>query len=235
MKSVRWRKFLHVALVLLSSCGQLLIIDAYKEAGETLLGDEDGPKLKILSMDDEEQQGSERALGEASRPTLTINGPGSPSLNKLTFGEAVPSRCSELDFSHFRRGRECGLPLSLPCFDYKRCRPNSEGTAFRVYVYDEDCSLKASKEMPSFYTPTAPIDCAMRHVARELGILAETYETACLFIHVRVHAWGVQNLCAPSAPSWNHGANHLMIDFTDETRWGTEAFPSTEICFWELG
>lgn len=233
--TTQWRKLHLATLLLLSSCRQLLPAKAY-DGGETSLGDGYNSPFQISpTMDEEQQQGSGRALEETDRPTLSMVGPGSPSFKEYTFGEAGPSGCPELDLSHFKRGRECGLPLSIPCFDYKRCHPKSEeGGGFKVYVYDEHCSLDASKDMPSLYTPTAAPDCAVRHVARELGLLAETYESACLFIHVRNHAWGVKNLCATSAPSWNNGANHLMVDFTDQTRCEYDAAPFTQISFKEV-
>lgn len=55
-----------------------------------------------------------------------------------------------------------------------------------------------------------------REAARDAGLLAETYESACLFIHVNNHAHNEP--CATSAPLWNDGANHIMMEFTDWSR-----------------
>ncbi|CAN0164439.1 unnamed protein product [Hapterophycus canaliculatus] len=44
------------------------------------------------------------------------------------------------------------------------------------------------------------------------GMLAETYEEACLFIHVNTH--NHDEPCATRTPLWNGGVNHIMMEFT---------------------
>lgn len=41
------------------------------------------------------------------------------------------NRCSGFDLSSFDIGRECGAPLSSPCFDLSRCVNGPS-----IYVYD---------------------------------------------------------------------------------------------------
>lgn len=55
-----------------------------------------------------------------------------------------------------------------------------------------------------------------REAAKEAGLLAETYEEACLFIHVNAHAHNQP--CATVSPLWNEGKNHMMMEFTDWSR-----------------
>lgn len=44
------------------------------------------------------------------------------------------------------------------------------------------------------------------------GMLANTYEEACLFIHVNTH--NHDEPCATRAPMWNGGVNNIMMEFT---------------------
>lgn len=217
IKATPWRRFPLFALGYLSSSGQFFLVEGHEAVDETALSER---STTLLPKRFEEHQGSGRALGGADNPTLTTYRLGLPSVNNNAFGERVPSGCPWLDMSHFEKGRKCGLPLSLPCFDYKRCQQNSSTPALKVYVYDSDCTLSRSSDMPSLYAPEESVECALRHAARESELLAETYESACLFIHVRRKAWADCNLCATSAPLWNDGANHPMVDFTDQSRCG---------------
>ena len=63
-----------------------------------------------------------------------------------------------------------------------------------------------------------------RNAAQEAGLLAESYESACVFIHVNA-AGRIPNGtkrswkdCPVRSPLWNDGANHVMIDFGDMGR-----------------
>lgn len=47
---------------------------------------------------------------------------------------------------------------------------------------------------------------------REAGMLADTYEEACVFIHVNTH--NHDQPCAVNATLWNDGANHVMMELT---------------------
>ncbi len=59
------------------------------------------------------------------------------------------------------------------------------------------------------------IGWVFRNAAREAGVLAPTYESACVFMHV---TRGEKDRCAVHAPLWNDGANHVMVDFGDTGR-----------------
>lgn len=119
-------------------------------------------------------------------------------------------------------GNTCGSPLGAPCFDYSRCTPVSEGgTGSSIYVYDDECSLKDS----SLLTMSIEMENArmlspfFRKAANELGVLAESYATACMFIHVNnVNVLHNQTPCAVNTPLWSNGTNHLMVDFSDNSR-----------------
>lgn len=132
------------------------------------------------------------------------------------------------------RGRVCGPSMSNPCINLARCRggdaaalPAVHGAArdgvrgFAIYVFDSDCSLSDSGDL-SFdgeghgeeQNPHY-IDWVFRNAAREAGILATTYDSACLFVHV---TRGEKEPCAVSTPLWNSGVNHVMVDFGDQGR-----------------
>ena len=56
----------------------------------------------------------------------------------------------------------------------------------------------------------------MGKAVSEAGLLAETYDSACIFIHVNN---GYASMpCATESRLWNDGVNHLMVDFPDITR-----------------
>lgn len=58
------------------------------------------------------------------------------------------------------------------------------------------------------------IGWVFRNAAREAGVLADSYESACVIMHVnRVKG----EPCATRSPLWNNGVNHIMVDFGD---WG---------------
>lgn len=58
------------------------------------------------------------------------------------------------------------------------------------------------------------IGWVFRNAAREAGVLADSYETACVFMHVNMVN---EESCVTRAPLWNNGVNHVMVDFSD---WG---------------
>eukprot|EP00752_Nemacystus_decipiens_P005374 g4874.t1 len=61
-----------------------------------------------------------------------------------------------------------------------------------------------------------------REALWKAGMLAETHDKACLFIHVNTH--NHDEPCATRAPQWNGGADHIMMDFT---RWWRAPCTST--------
>lgn len=79
-----------------------------------------------------------------------------------------------------------------------------------LYVCGAQCSLADSSAIP-FHGQQS----IWREAAREAGVLAERYESACLFIMVDHKR---QAPCATNAPLWNNGVNHIMIDFNDYSR-----------------
>lgn len=131
------------------------------------------------------------------------------------------SQCRKfnIDVSVFEKGKECGSPLSSPCFDYSRCRLPPEGPGPTIYVYDFNCTLLDSDQQPTTRKNQDDhhISSYWRKAARKAGVLAETYESACIFLHAN-DARDPQEPCATKAPLWNDGVNHVMVDFTDNTR-----------------
>lgn len=155
----------------------------------------------------------------------------------------------------FDRGRTCGPPMSSPCVNLSRCHggdtavlPAVRGAhdgvkAFTIYVFDSSCSLSDSANL-SFdggdrrgEDDPHHIDWVFRNAAREAGVLAATYDSACLFMHVTrgegacavstpwwnlglfMHVTrGEREPCAVSTPLWNSGVNHVMVDFGDQGR-----------------
>lgn len=70
---------------------------------------------------------------ESSDEAMTI------SMGNPTISPAKPeeiNRCSTFDLSAFDTGRECGSPLSWPCFDLSRCVDGSS-----IYVYDYEVRI----------------------------------------------------------------------------------------------
>lgn len=133
-------------------------------------------------------------------------------------GNPIPNRCSEMDLSLFDMGKICGSPLSSPCFDHRRCEAALEGNGPSIYVYDYDCTLTDSYSLPmaTEVENGRMLSPVFRNAAHNAGVLAKTYASACVFIHVNNRV--DQEPCATTSPLWNNGANHLMIDLTDSTR-----------------
>lgn len=128
-----------------------------------------------------------------------------------------PELCAGMNMSVFAPGKACGLPLSAPCFNSTRCAPLPRPL---MYVYDHSCSLANSTilagETAQIANEKDRIDAIWRTAAANAGLLAETYESACLFVHVNLRADKAP--CAPGAPLWNEGSNHVMVDLTDNSR-----------------
>lgn len=135
--------------------------------------------------------------------------------NTHTEGGDYPLGCSGVYMERLAQGMACGSPLSAPCFDRSRCRPPPHGPGPSVYVYDSECSLQNSTSLPPS-NESLQLSHTWREVAREAGILSETYEDACVFVHVNKRL--DRDPCATESPLWNGGVNHLMVDLTDFTR-----------------
>jgi len=131
-------------------------------------------------------------------------------------------RCSDMDMSAFEKGRSCGPPLTAPCFDFSRCASNTSASGGvagpKIYVFDSDCSLSDS-ESPSFHGKNEDglpnIGAVFQNAAREAGVLAATYESACVFLYA---GRAEREPCAVNTPLWNSGANHVMVNFGDNSR-----------------
>ena len=159
------------------------------------------------------------------------------------------NRCSDSEFDNNMYNRQCGSPLSSPCFNFSRCAlpltaqeatatfttPSSNSFAtdaggasgVKIYVFDNECSLADSDSISSeavdedgvalraegLYKHT--ISWIFRDAAREAGVLAATYESACIFLHV---GWAESEPCPVNAPLWNNGSNHVMVNFGDNGR-----------------
>lgn len=156
---------------------------------------------------------------DPTAPTLLLQVPGgsttvSPLLSSV--GRPQTNSCRDVDMSLFAKGQACGPPLSQPCFDFERCASNS------VYVYDSECSLLDSStllaqdggQVDPHRMNHHYIEWVLRDEARKAGLLAATYESACMYVHV---GFG-QEACAVHAPRWNNGSNHLMVDMSDDGR-----------------
>lgn len=152
-----------------------------------------------------------------------ISGSESPIINNGSVGHPISNRCSGLKLSTFDEGKECGSPFAAPCFDYNincislgQTTPTLHGRG-KIYVYDYDCSLGNSSSLPmEEVLDGRHLSSFWRVAARDAGLLAETYESSCAFIHVNNRV--DQKPCAPKMPLWRNGANHLMVDLTDSTR-----------------
>lgn len=94
----------------------------------------------------------------------------------------------------------------------------------KIYVFDSLCSLSDSDSIP-FEAQGEPLargqryahalSWVFRNAAREAGVLAATYDSACMFIHV---GWREPEPCPVNTPLWNNGSNHVMINFGDGGR-----------------
>ncbi|CAM9951998.1 unnamed protein product, partial [Ectocarpus fasciculatus] len=131
------------------------------------------------------------------------------------------SRCSTIDMAAVAPSMACGAPLAEPCFDHSRCRrrrrphdtaPPSQPS---IYVFDATCSLADSSALPPS-NESLMLSHTWREAARDAGVLSETYEDACLFLHVNKRLDHMP--CPAEKPLWNGGKNHVMVDLTDRTR-----------------
>ena len=132
-------------------------------------------------------------------------------------GSGGASRCAGIDVSVLADGMmACGAPLSSPCFDRDRCKPRARGgPGPSMYIYDAICSLADSSALPPS-GESLMLSHTWREAAREAGVLSETYQDACIFVHVNKLI--DRPPCASTSPLWNGGANHVMVDLTDRTR-----------------
>lgn len=141
---------------------------------------------------------------------------GGPSSSISGLQGRPPEICADIDLSEFRPGRACGLPLSAPCFNSTRCASLPRPT---MYVYDHNCSLADSSQLANATAEIVDKDqigAIWRTAVANAGLLAEKYESACLFVHVNRRI--DKEPCAPGAPLWNEGSNHVMVDLTDKPR-----------------
>ncbi|CAN0315169.1 unnamed protein product [Pylaiella littoralis] len=121
--------------------------------------------------------------------------------------------------SSFGKGMECGVPLSEPCFDFERCR---NGSSAGIYVYDGICTLANSSillasqetDLDRWTQESDNLDSVLRSEVEGAGLLAQTYESACLF----VAATSRYTPCAVEQPLWNDGTNHVMVSLGDVGR-----------------
>lgn len=159
--------------------------------------------------------------GYLEQPHISLSSDATFDAATAGVGHPESNRCSDVDQTLFTKGMECGPPLSLPCFDHNRCS-SLENTG--IYVFDEDCSLSTTSDLlagpdgqkvAGIRMNRDHVAWELRNAAKEAGILAETYETACIFIHIDV---GREWPCAVDQPLWNGGSNHLMLDMTDDGR-----------------
>ena len=142
-------------------------------------------------------------------------------------GDPPSNSCADLELSSFDKGKSCGFPLAYPCFDHFRCLSPPQGPGPRFYIYDQKCSLANSSELPKAgeIPGGAPGSKRLNHqiawywrqAAMEAGVLAEAYESACLFVHVKT-GHDTNQPCAVHSPLWNGGANHIMVDISDKGR-----------------
>lgn len=177
--------------------------DAFRAVGSTAAAGVHSSKagIEVVRDEAEEQHEDEEEQNMRTSPT---------------------KRCSDVDMSIFEKGRDCGPPLTAPCFDFSRCAPNasaSDGVGGpKIYVFDSDCSLSDS-DSPSFHgeeeNGLPNLGAVFQHAAREAGILATTYESACMFLYA---GRAEREACAVNTPLWKSGANHVMVNFGDNPR-----------------
>lgn len=132
-------------------------------------------------------------------------------------GDPETNGCGDVDMSLFAKGLSCGAPLSQPCFDFGRCTTES------IYIYDSGCSLLDSstllaqdgtQQVSASRMNNRYLERVLRNEAKDAGLLAETYESACIY----VHAGYDEGACAVRSPQWNEGSHHLMINMSDKGR-----------------
>lgn len=184
--------------------------------------------MKILASEPK-QHGDNEDQHDSSRlqPHLSLSDTSSsddvPEKGAAGMDHSTTNRCFDVDMSLFGKGVECGAPLSEPCFDFARCPDGYSG----IYVYDASCSLAnssallGSQEMEqdqwTLKFDHANIGGTLRNEANDAGLLAHTYESACLFVSATSSAPGLTS-CAVEQPYWNGGSNHLMVDLSDKGR-----------------
>jgi len=137
-------------------------------------------------------------------------------------GKPEPNSCLDMDMSVFARGFSCGSPMSKPCFDFEACSLQDSPS---IYVYDSACSLQDSSSLLARDVASEPegarmnhyyLEWIMRKEIQEAGLLAESYESACLYVHVGEGRR--RNPCPVDAPLWEEGMGHVMIDMSDDGR-----------------
>ncbi|CAN0370913.1 unnamed protein product [Pylaiella littoralis] len=156
--------------------------------------------------------------------------------------------------SVFSNGITCGSPLSEPCFDFGRCESSSG-----IYVHAANCSLWDTSALLAFDETVEAdggtlkrrskfeyddyIASLLRDEAKKAGSLAQTYESACMFVHA-ISANQGYTPCAVEKPLWNDGANHVLIDLSDKGRdtrlpvaksYAMEAASNMHSCFYRSG
>lgn len=96
--------------------------------------------------------------------------------------------------------------------------PAPDGPGPTLYVYDLDCSLADSSDMSTVAEgmDKEHVASTWRGAAKDAGVLAETYESACAFVYVNSRA--NMDPCVTRAPLWNGGVNNLVVDYTDHAR-----------------
>ncbi|CAM9868803.1 unnamed protein product [Ectocarpus sp. 12 AP-2014] len=207
--------------------------------------------LLLLSADAASDGGTQQQEhGRYSSPLETSESPPSIALDDgaaAEVGQRETNRCSDLDQSVFSTGMQCGPPLSPPCFQFNstECLGNAG-----IYVFDSECSLLETSELrvPDegqkvswAWMDHHYVEWVLRNEAEQLGMLAETYESACILVHVSP---GSTKPCAVDQPRWNGGANHLLVDMSDKGRdlrpdvagsYAMEAATNMHTCFYRSG
>ncbi|CAM9719158.1 unnamed protein product, partial [Ectocarpus fasciculatus] len=176
-----------------------------------------------------------------SPPSLALDGAAAG------VGRPETNRCSDLDQAIFSTGMQCGPPLSPPCFQFNSAECSGDAG---IYVFDSECSLRETSELraPDEGREVSRarmnhhyIEWVLRNEAEQMGMLAETYESACMFVHVSP---GSNKPCAVDQPRWNGGANHLLVDMADKGRgsrpdvagsYAMEAATNMHTCFYRSG
>lgn len=174
-----------------------------------------GPEILALRGKRPHPEEEEQANNSTTNTNNSSNGKILDGVERQEYGGELAAGCARVDMDRLTRGMACGSPLSAPCFDRTRCRAPPHGPGPTVYIYDADCSLENSSELPPS-NESLQLSYTWREAAREAGILAETYEAACMFVHVNKRT--DRDPCPVGMPMWNGGANHVMVDLTDNTR-----------------
>lgn len=178
---------------------------------------------EIFASEPQQHDGGGNGSRPVVQPALSASSPVTNSSNNVVSNKdaaavVVGSTCHDVKMSVFGKGVDCGAPLSEPCFDFERCPNSSAG----IYVYDGTCSLADSSTLlePQEKTQTRwerkcdDLDIILRNEAENVGLLAQTYESACLFVAATTRFTS----CAVRQPLWNGGSNHLLVDLSDRGR-----------------